>query len=57
MKEREGNNGLMERYVRMLECVSERKEIVLPNSLKRDCLDRALDEENFEKLSKKIKID
>lgn len=47
IREKGESNGLMERYVHMLECISERAEIVLPNSLKRDCLDRALDEENF----------
>ena len=41
----------------MLDKLSERKEVSLPKNLKRDCSDRALDEENFEKLSKKIKID
>ena len=57
MREISSSSGLMLRYVEMVEFVSERNEIVLPSSLKRDCLDRALDEENFEKLSKKIKID
>ena len=45
------------RYASMVEELTQRKEIVLPKKLKRDCSERALDEENFEKLSKKIKID
>lgn len=35
--------------------LSKRTDVVLPNSLKR--AEQCLDEENFEKLSKKIKID
>ena len=41
----------------MLENLSVRKEILLPTTLKRDCSERALDEDNLVKLSKKIKID
>jgi RNase P subunit RPR2 len=32
------------RYATMLEHVGDRKEIVLPKTLKRECSDRALDE-------------
>jgi hypothetical protein len=41
----------------MLEVIRKRKEVVLPVGLKRDKSEQYLDEENFEKLSKKIKID
>jgi RNase P subunit RPR2 len=48
-------NGLAQKYVDILVGLSKRTDVVLPSSLKR--AEQCLDEENFEKLSKKIKID
>ena len=48
-------NGLMAKYIDILVGLTKRKDIVLPSSLKR--AEQYLDEENFDKLSKKIKID
>ena len=48
-------NGLMAKYIDILVGLTKRKDIVLPSSLKR--AEQCLDEENFDKLSKKIKID
>lgn len=57
LKTRFPDNGLASRYIEMLEVIRKRKEVVLPVGLKRDKSEQYLDEENFEKLSKKIKID
>lgn len=46
LRERE-DSTFAKRYASMLEGLTERKEIVLPKKLKRDCSERALDEENF----------
>lgn len=45
----------MLKYVDILVGLSKREEVALPTNLKR--AEQCLDEENFEKLSKKIKID
>ena len=41
----------------MLTRLSQHKEVVLPAPLKRQKSEQYLDEQNFDKLSKKIKID
>ena len=47
MKEMGDSKGLPSRYSFMLQDLSIRKEVILPTTLKRDCSERALDEENF----------
>jgi hypothetical protein len=43
--------------VKLLRGLENRKEVVLPVGLKRERSEQFLDEENFDKLAKKIKID
>jgi hypothetical protein len=54
-REGSSDNGLVQRYIDILVGLSKRTDVVLPSSLRR--AEQCLDEENFEKLSKKIKID